>query len=602
MLYTYSGVLQQLKDDLSLLSNWTKTLYFGVYQRLLEVVAYVINKFIYLAEFYYRESGWLTAERIESLMNQAYFLQYQAHRKIGASGFIHLSSDSTFNTTYKNIKPTTILPKWIAITSDDGTQSVYITGTTDASRTYYNNYTGPLSLAVSEGIPKSFVYTASGIASETIVLYSDSIDNDNIEVWAVDANENLLYQINSILNLYLSPDMISYYCQIDNSPDFSSVIITFGDGINSLKLNSGDIIKVFYAETKGDLGNITSTGVLTKIPDTLYDIYGNEITLYVTNTDSIVSGKTIEDIESIRNNAPNLYQTGYRLGSPQDWESVLNNVSYIQIASAWPGTGSSGTSVTTNAQTVYITALNTSGNDLTADQLNDLTLNVIYPIKSMTESVTYQPVEKVYIGISGSVEIDDTVTQASASGLIVEALDTNYNSLNTTFKTSAYQSKIWSTINNVPGIIQTKLDIFNVQKSKTSLLGVVSDLTIKETNISLYPVYSGSIATDNIIIVPNSCKIWVSDGVSPLPILIATETNGTFVNANSKYGVSGTVNYSAGQNACSYSIGSGVANSVYLSYKTKDGLGYQTDSVRINKGWQITDVDDFMLLLDFNTF
>jgi len=598
MQYTYSGIVSQMKSDLSLLSNWTKTLYYGVYERLIEVVAYVIDKFIYLAEFYYKESGWLTATRVESLINQAYFLQYYAHRKTGSIGYVKLSADSTFSSSYVYTGYNVPIPKWSVIQSTDGTQNVYVSTAT----TYYKNYIGPLSVAVSEGTPATFTYTASGIANESFTLYSDSIDTNNMEIWAVDSNDNPLYQINIIANLYLTPDLVSYYCQVSNVADFSSVKITFGDGIEALKLNAGDNIKVFYGITGGDESVIANTGVLTKISSTLYDTYGNEVTLYSTNSQAITGGTTVEDIESIRNNAPNIFQTGYRAGCEGDWKSIINGVSYIERGSAWTMSGLGGSTLTAGQQTVYVTAVNTAGTDLTDDQLADLSTNVLFPVKSMTEAVTYQLIEKLYIGASGSVELTDNITNADALGQIQAAMTTKFGVFNTTFMQSAYETKISATIDNLDCVVQHKTDFFNVQKDYMTPGGAILALTASQSNIALYPIYSGVIGTDSVQIVPNSVKIWVDDGVTVLPILVATEVGGVFYNAHPNYVVAGAINYTNGQNSCTYNISSGTVDTVYLSYKTQDGLGFQTESVRTPYGWQVTDVDDFMLIIDFNVF
>ena len=598
MQYTYQGVLSQLQTNLSLLSNWTKTLYYGVYQRLLEVVAYVIDKFIYMAQFYYNESGWLTAQRTESLANQAYFLQYIAHRKIGSIGYVNISADPTFSSSYVYTGNNIVIPKWTIIKSKDNLFNTYVTKDTS----YLVNYIGPLAVNVSEGKPASFVYTAQGTANETISIYSGNIDTNNMEVWVIDLSGNKLYQVNIIKNIYLAPDMINYYCEVINVPDFSSVNIVFGDGIDALQLVAGMTIEILYGVTQGNEGVISSIGVLNTISNTLYDIYGNKVTLYSINTESISGGSSVETVESIRNNAPNIYQTGYRLGTDLDWNNVINSVSYIKTGSAWALNNTGLSTLSAQENTVYITALNTSGTDLTTDQLDDLTLNILYPMKSITEVITYQPVQKIYIGASGSVEMISNINNSMALGLIQTALDNKFGSLYTTFNTSAFSSKITSTVDNIPEVIQHNLDFFNVQKDYENAQGVILPLTATVNNIALYPIYSGTVATDNIFVYPNSCKIWVNDGIHSGPILIANEVGGVFSSTNPSYHVSGAINYTNNQNSCSYYITSGAVSNVYLSYKTQDSLTLQTSSIRLQQGWQITDIDPFMLIFNFSDF
>jgi len=48
MTFDFQGIKSELKTELSLLSNWSTTLYYGVYERILDVIAYAFNKDVYL--------------------------------------------------------------------------------------------------------------------------------------------------------------------------------------------------------------------------------------------------------------------------------------------------------------------------------------------------------------------------------------------------------------------------------------------------------------------------------------------------------------------------------------------------------------------------
>ncbi|MDD5651517.1 MAG: hypothetical protein PHF86_14075, partial [Candidatus Nanoarchaeia archaeon] len=66
MTWTFDGIKIEIKTRLSLLSNWANTLYYGVYERIIDVIAYIIYRLIYIIQFYYRESSWTNAQRFES--------------------------------------------------------------------------------------------------------------------------------------------------------------------------------------------------------------------------------------------------------------------------------------------------------------------------------------------------------------------------------------------------------------------------------------------------------------------------------------------------------------------------------------------------------
>ena len=47
MEYTYAGILSAIQNKLSALNNWKKILYGSAYQRILEAITYITDKFVY---------------------------------------------------------------------------------------------------------------------------------------------------------------------------------------------------------------------------------------------------------------------------------------------------------------------------------------------------------------------------------------------------------------------------------------------------------------------------------------------------------------------------------------------------------------------------
>ena len=132
MNFDYDGLLTALQNRLSLLSNWRQTLYYGVYQRINEAVAYVLDKFVYLTEYLYRESHWTTALKRRSLLLKAKFLNYTAHRKIAPSGSLIITGDSTgFFNNYTYTGESVTVNKWDEFSNTDGDVTVFCTEDTE---------------------------------------------------------------------------------------------------------------------------------------------------------------------------------------------------------------------------------------------------------------------------------------------------------------------------------------------------------------------------------------------------------------------------------------------------------------------------------------
>ena len=265
-------------------------------------------------------------------MGMSWLLGYTPHRKIGASGNILISGSSTFNNTYVWQGNSVFIPKWTKFCNTSKSVNVYCTNFT----TYYNSAMGNTTIPVKEGVPKQYTYVAKGDVNEQIFLYSSKIDNDIVEIFIVDSNDVILSQVEIVENLYFYNAPSTYYCTVNNSPNFDYVYFTFGDDVSSKKLEVGTIVLIKYAETNGDTDNVSASGTVTKVNDVIYDSSGSVVTnVYFTNTDTISQGVSYEGIESIRNNAPNLYGAGYRCGTLTDWNTVVASLSFIAKSKVW---------------------------------------------------------------------------------------------------------------------------------------------------------------------------------------------------------------------------------------------------------------------------
>ena len=598
MEFTFNGILEELEKQLSAKSEWKKTLYHGVYRRINSVIAYVLNKFVYLTEFYYKESSWDLATQRESLMARTEYYWYNPHRKIGAQGRIELIGDEDFNSggDYIYTGNGVVIPAWTQFTDEDEDVHVYST----ERRVYYNMTEGAINIPVKEGIPKEFIYIAEGKANEVINLNIDDIDDDEIYVYLVNSNnvvQDTFIRCEKDIDekLFFITNTDNYYCSIKNNLTMSGVLITFGDGIKSRQIELGDRILVKYAQTKGNKGNITTTGKISKIKNELVDAQGNEVDLYVRNTEAISNGADYENIESIRNNASNLFNTGYRLGGYDDWKVVLESDSRIFRAMVWSTDDHEDDSLTLLQNKVFLTAIGNDGSALTETTENDLEINLLKPNKSPTEVVQWQSLRKVY-AIFNVQAVVENIPFNEAIIHINNSITDNYATLNTDFRQSIFKSNHYSVIEENSFIINHITQMSHLEKVQgfglTNHIILPSVLASENSNVK-----------EQVYLIPGSVSVWVrlrnGDDWGD-PIRIGYEENNIIVGDNDYDITDSAVIHNL--NTISFIVNDFITTDpnyyeICLVYRTQDGEGNRQNDIRLYYFDLITDV-----YTEYNTF
>jgi hypothetical protein len=593
-MWDFDSVLADLENRLSQETNWSRILFYGIIAALLRVVAYIISKLAYVAEVYYRESTWVNAQLIKSIADKSEFLSYTISRKKGASGFVQVAVESSFSSSYVYTGPGFNIPKWSQLTDANAANNVYVTTAT----VFQTNQTGPLDVAVKEGIPKEFTYIAKGLSNEEFSVFSSDIDNDEIEVFIVDTNGTVLNNVNIVGTgsnpdtLFFVNDTVNYYCEITNTNDFQSIKIKFGDGLTSRKLEVNQRVLVKYADTKGSLGNITTTGVITLFTEgnSFTDFNNNAQTVYVTNDNEISDGSDIEDLEYTKENAPRLFVAGYRAGGENDWTTILDNHSYIYKSLI-------EVNIDEAPETVFVTAISNDGNDLTADQKSEISL-FMKDKKSPTEIIEWKDLNIIWT----LFKVDATVINkpfSVISGEIYQALENNYGILNTEFQTDIFQSNYTCVIDDLDSVQHHRTDLFHLEKNagQVSFNPIVTD---HEILVGLSPTEQTDLEKQ-ILLNPGSNELWLQrkSGTvwgSPFPIARDSAEDGTYsgLPGDLDSGVyqigSSTIDYI--NNKISFTVDTlgnipeyGIPNEnyrLYIAYRTRDGNGNRVNDIRIS--------------------
>ena len=96
MTWDFEGIKERIKSRLALLSDWADILLYGTNERLIDAMAYILDKFAVYGEYLLRESKWQLAQNRPSLLYQAPYLKYIPYRKQGANGYVEISTDEDY--------------------------------------------------------------------------------------------------------------------------------------------------------------------------------------------------------------------------------------------------------------------------------------------------------------------------------------------------------------------------------------------------------------------------------------------------------------------------------------------------------------------------
>lgn len=172
------------------------------------------------------------------------------------------------------------------------------------------------------------------------------IDHFNIDVYILDVNINNWVKWERTNSLYLErSNDLKYEIRMNENKHYE---IKFGNNINGKKLNTGDIIAIYYLKSEGVNGEVASraliAGQLIPFQTTQFDQIFNDsiitnVTLLNNNYYTALkfdneSGSTYysdtETVDEIKQNAPNVFRTQYRLVTESDFENyILTNYSNL---------------------------------------------------------------------------------------------------------------------------------------------------------------------------------------------------------------------------------------------------------------------------------
>ena len=187
------------------------------------------------------------------------------------------------------------------------------------------------------------LYVAAGVEHEVLFLALNNttyIDHQNIFVYILPNGSNTWQQWTNVGNLftYTSTDTV-YTTRFNENQNYE---ISFGDGINGVKLNQGDQVAVYYLNIDpnaiGIAPNTLNNSSIVPFNSVQYakiltDTSFNLQTLLTTTQLGYISlnnqypsnvYSNFETVDQIRNAAPRAFRSQYRLVTVQDYKNFIS--------------------------------------------------------------------------------------------------------------------------------------------------------------------------------------------------------------------------------------------------------------------------------------
>jgi hypothetical protein len=240
------------------------------------------------------------------------------------------------------------------------------------------------------------------------ILQSENVDTNSIKVTVInsasDSTNSVYTYTDSLLGLNSSSEVYFIQGYKDNQYE-----IVFGDGVSGKKLTNGNIVKVKYRSTNGELGNRVSTFSTTRKIENLYDV---TVATNVIATD----GSEREDTESIKFYAPRHFTTQNRAVTREDYINLIRN-KFPQIKTV--GVYGGEDAVPPQYGKVIITPIPYGSIPFISTQLKKSIIDYLMTKTITTEPLIYDP-EYLYLKVVTNVSYNPSLTTKTLNQLKTE--------------------------------------------------------------------------------------------------------------------------------------------------------------------------------------
>lgn len=313
--YDFESLEAQLVDLLNQLNAWKDRTTSSNGIAMIDLLAGVANMLMYSIERHRAESYKPTARLRSSVINLVKIFNYAVSRAVSSTGTVRVSIATTRGYDV-------YIPRWTQFQTADGykfsaVQDYYIT----AGQLYVD-------VNVIQGIKGEQTVASTGYENQAINIPFENVENTSVEV-RVDGT--LWTKVETFL---LSEGVDQVYTEVLESDD--TVTVNFGNNIQGKIPSLNSSIVLTYCKSDGAAGNVFTSGQITTIVDRLYDTHSVLVTnASVTNSGSLLGAADPEGTEHIRYYAPQIFATGQRAVTKEDFAALISTYGGVADAYVW---------------------------------------------------------------------------------------------------------------------------------------------------------------------------------------------------------------------------------------------------------------------------
>ncbi len=311
--------------------------------------------------------------------------------------------------------------------------------------------------------------------SGPIILPNDNVDTTTLTVKVQTSNTNLnatpfafseqITGVTSTSSIYYLEERTDGYYQV-----------VFGDGVLGKQLDVGNIVICEYI-----LGNATQGNGARKFSPPS-NITGSSENITGTTVSAATGGFELENINSIRFNAPRFNSAKGRVVTSTDYETAIKQSNpNIKSVTVWGGEDNSPPVY----GKVYISLQPQSGFVITDTEKNDIANNVIKPKLPVSLVTEFVDAETLFIGFNIAVTYDPKLTTESSDAIKTKILDqitTHFNSNVNELKKNFFFSKLSKELDQTSDSILANNIEMRLMKKLTPTLGTATRYQLKYNN------------------------------------------------------------------------------------------------------------------------
>jgi hypothetical protein len=458
--YDYDSVLSRLKERTLKRLNGQNILLYSTNAAFLEACAEEFDDLSLYDEFLTRENIWDTARGTSSIMKQVNFFSYKPHRKIGSTGLIRVSTSENFDGNWAyNIS----LRKFTQFSGGGLTFLTKESNFLPTSAHYVD-----VEVIQGELTTKTIDITQSAFPVPKGAMYARlTVDDPDIEnaLYEVKVNGEVWTEVDDVRLAVQMPDPAkAKVYSLRSLPDYTGVVIAFGNNMFGKSLSWGDTVEFTYLKTKGNDGNILSAGIISTVDSAITDEMGDEVTLYCRNTSALTGGHDYETLADIKVNAPRSFQTGNRAISSYDYQSLIKKTGTVDRVMVWgekeineDNGDPPGTFVPAAENLIYITGFTVDQQTLTGMTITEASQEIIREFlndkKGTTDILQFVDTQFVYVDFKPVVWMgNNTYTPDQVRDFVHNALVAAYSINLGAYKKSLYFSDYLGVLDEAAGV------------------------------------------------------------------------------------------------------------------------------------------------------